>query len=133
VQKSILSSFPDADIAVSIVWIDMLETDNAAAARRAAGMMRDARVMHFHDPNQHAGQAVAQSLMPESDHAAWDIYLFYAPNAVWNALPPTPVDWMHQLSDAKDLFPQHHRTGQALVQSLDAAMTRLFPPSTQRR
>lgn len=97
VQRSILQDFPDVDIAVSIVWIDMLPTDNAAAAEQIAATIRDQRVGHFHDPrsNRLAGKAFANGLVRTGP--AWDIYLFYEKGAQWADAPPRPIEWWHQL------------------------------------
>jgi hypothetical protein len=47
------------------------------------------------------------------DGVAWDIYLFYPPQAVWADRPPEPTYWMHQLEDdwAKG---KNYRTGEDL-------------------
>ncbi len=98
VHQAVLQDFPDADIGVSIVWIDMLPTDNAAAAEQLAATIRDQRVRHFHDArsNRLAGSAFANGLVRRGP--AWDIYLFYAKGAEWTDAPPPPVEWWHQLS-----------------------------------
>ena len=50
VQKSVLRNFPDADISVSIVWIQMPGfNDNETTAKRMAGSFNDPRVKHYFD------------------------------------------------------------------------------------
>ena len=73
VLRSIIESFPDAEISIAIVWINKL----AADSREAAGMFNDPRVGQFYDPQQLSGKAVADSLGWQG-RTAWDIYLFYA-------------------------------------------------------
>ncbi len=99
VQTSILEKFEHADISVTIVWIRMLPNDTLEAASMAAGALTDSRVRHFFDPEKQAGQAIASSLRWESQTAR-DTYLFYAPGQQWEELPPPPVDYAHQLTNA---------------------------------
>jgi hypothetical protein len=123
VRTSVLEGFPDTDISVSIVWIDMLPDDSKAAATRSAQTIDDPRARHFHDPKQRSGKAIAESLGCEAE-VAWDIYLFYASGSEWVDGPPAPTDWMHQLPSAW-ADPAHFRTGDDLVNELRAAMQRL--------
>ncbi len=98
-QKSILEHFPDTDIRVSMVWIEMLPTDSFEAARKAASELTDPRVRHYFDPRtvRHAGTALADGILQPGRGPPWDVYLFYDQDAVWGAGPPPPVEWWHQL------------------------------------
>ena len=49
------------DLRVAVIWVDMLPSDDAEAARRAQVLIEDARVTQFHDPDKLAGQAWAGS------------------------------------------------------------------------
>ncbi|MFQ5944915.1 MAG: hypothetical protein ACE5NC_01520 [Anaerolineae bacterium] len=104
-------------MAVGIVWIDMLRTDRREKAERAAQMIRDPRVQHFHDPERRAGRAVAQSLGADGP-IAWDMYLFYPQDAAWEADPPTPTQWIHQLWGRRWADPSRYRRGKALREAL---------------
>ncbi len=119
VQRAIIQAYPDADISIVIVWIDMLENDYEATAQQAAARFaRDARVRHFHDPRRLAGRAIAASLGAPEDQVAWDIYLFYRPGSQWTKGPPTPAHWAHQLADSSWADPGRYRSGEPLVQEL---------------
>lgn len=126
--KSVLEDFPKADIDVSIIWIDMLRSDNAAAAAKIAKMFDDPRVRQFHDPRDSrlAGKAFAHGLIREGAGVAWDIYMFYDKDARWDEHPPKPIDWMHQLSGGRRADATRFRTGDALVEELHDTMDRLF-------
>ena len=122
-QKVILEEFPTADISVNIVWVGVLKGDGIEAARRAAeDIAADPRVRHFYDPTNRSGQAIARSLGWKWA-TAWDIYLFYEKGAEWQADPPPPTHWMHQLSYL--FWDTHLRTGDALVGELRATMSKL--------
>lgn len=132
--KSILQDFPNTDISVSIVWIDMLPADNAAAAKRAAKTLDDPRVRHFHDPRRthRAGKAFAKGLLHDGGGPAWDVYLFYSKGDQWKDRPPRPVEWLHQLSGGKRADATHFRTGKDLVDKLHEAMHKVTGDSCRQ-
>jgi hypothetical protein len=123
VREAVLEAFPDAGVAVLVVWIDMLGSDDLDAARRAARIFDDARVAQFHDPDRHAGSAAARWVTRDGS-PAWDVYLFYGPDAVWSDGPPEPRRFAHQLGRPV-ADPARLRTGEALASELHAAMVEM--------
>ena len=109
---------------MSIVWIDILPDDTREAAGRAARIIDDPRVRHFHDPEKRAGKAVAKGL-GLGGSVAWDIYLFYTSGSEWTDVPPAPIAWMHQLPPSW-ADPARLHTGDDLLRELDKAMKRLM-------
>ena len=121
-----LTARPDADIAVAIVWIDMLDSDGARPAKRAArAFAGDERVMQFHDPNKRSGMAwtqeafeghaalAASSLPPDdplapmlrargSEFPTWDCYMFYDTGVKWTDRVPTPKLFGRQVMAFED-------------------------------
>ena len=77
----------------------MLPEDSETTAQKSAAAFDDPRVQHFYDPAKSAGQAIAGSV-GWNGHIAWDIYLFYKAGPKWEAAPPRPTHWMHQLKDS---------------------------------
>lgn len=122
VQASILDAYPDADMAVQIVWIDMLPTDGRDAVVKIARMFSDPRVKQYYDVDRLAGRAISSHLLYENAGPAWDIYVFFDGEAVWGETPPKPADWMHQLSGGKRADPKRYRAGDALSRQLKASM-----------
>jgi hypothetical protein len=99
VQSSLLAALPEVAFAAALVFIDMLDSDGAAAAATAAARFSDPRVRCFHDPAHRAGRALAQSLVWRH-HVAWDCYLFYRPGVRWDGEQMLhPELWFHQLRD----------------------------------
>ena len=125
VQEAIVKGYPDADISVSIVWINMLPSDNRIMAHVRAQTMQDPRVRHFHDPKKRVGLAIARSLGGR-DKVAWDIYLFFAPGDEWDGGPPPPAWWAHQLSGSSWADPAHYHHGDDLIGQLRQAMADLL-------
>ncbi len=137
VNESVVREYPSAEVGISVVWIDILPSDDYAAAQRVAGIFNDSRVRQFHDPNRLVGDAFAKGLLEQPP--AWDMYLLYAatPQQLWVDHPPKPTDWMHQLGAAAD--PARERSGHDLVVGLYDAMSDLgfdpaieSPPSEQK-
>ena len=124
VHDIIITKFPDADIAASIVWIPILDKDSIEAASPSVKYLNDNRFQHFYDQDQIVGKEIAKSI-GWNGHVAWDIYLFYAPYAGWNNAAPVPQTWMHQLKDSW-AHKEHFRTGDGLVNELLDAMTKLL-------
>lgn len=123
VQQAVVQGFPQADIGIGIVWINMLPADNALAARLQSLRMSDPRIRHFHDPHRRAGRAIAQALGAPGQ-VAWDIYLFFSPGGEWGETPPAPIRWAHQLGDSW-ADPACYHTGGDLVAELARAMGEL--------
>ena len=76
----------------------MMGNDTYKAAEKAVGKFKDGRVRQFYDPRKAAGKAFSKSLGYDGE-VAWDFYLFYSVQSVWQELPPVPEVFMHQLRD----------------------------------
>lgn len=123
-QKEVLDAAPAADLSVTIVWLPMLDGDDAARARRAARMFDDPRVRQFYDPQRVTSLTFAREVFPTCllellqtvpkndpiydplrEHATdptpqplWDAVLFFRPGAQWEARAPTPARWTKQFA-----------------------------------
>lgn len=94
VRESVLEAYPGADLKTFVVWVDVGPRSSLEAARRRGASLADPRVSQYHDPDQLAGRAFAERLLPTT--LAWDVYLFYPPGVRWEAAPPDPLHWSHQ-------------------------------------
>lgn len=117
IRDEIIGPLPDADIRAGVVWIHMLPGDDVRTAEGASKILDDPRVTQFHDPQRRAGRAIASSL-GWVDDVAWDVYLFYPERAEWRALPPSPLEWVHQLGGWEKADPDRFRTGRNLEEEL---------------
>ena len=123
-QKSILEEFPNIEISIGIVWLNVLQGDSESSAKESARMFSDHRVRQFYDPNQYAGRAIAERVGWKGK-VAWDIYLFYPAGGEWVRRSPTPSVWMHQLRETW-ADREHFHSGDDLVKALSEAMKRLI-------
>ncbi len=105
---------------MGIVWIKMNSNDTIEVVQKAVKNFDDPRIEQFYDPLQKSGNIIAKNL-PVKAMIAWDIYLFYKNNDLWNDNIPAPVEWMHQMSDT-DNDCAHLRCGDDLVKGLYDAM-----------
>ncbi len=106
---------------MAVIWVDVLNSDDADAAQRATVLIADERVSWFHDPGQWAAREWAETLGLKD--LAWDVYLLFDAEARWNDAAPTPFQWFHQLggerADASNFRAAHslaialHETGAA--------------------
>lgn len=124
VQESVLSDFPQADVRVAFVWIDMVAGDSRATADKMAASIRDPRAEHLHDVNKAAGRVIAESL-GSAGKVAWDIYLLYPPASRWSDQLPQAIDWAHQLDETEFAGPSRYRSGAALSAKLHEWMEKL--------
>jgi hypothetical protein len=117
-----LATNPAANVAAAIVWLPMIATDEGAGVADAPSLVPDSRARHFHDPHRFAGKAIAQSLSTpgSASQTAWDMYLFYGPNARWADDPPPADAWLHQLGGPGREWadPTRYRWSETLVDGL---------------
>ena len=68
----------------------MVESDDRDAAVQMTSTYADKPIPQFWDGDRLLGFEVSRSLGIEMERAAWDIYLFYPPDAEWTdaGLPP---------------------------------------------
>ena len=124
-----LSAFPDADISVAIVWIDILRSDNREEALKATErFIDDPRVKFFYDDQKRVTGLSFMKSVPELNEGeilAWDIYMFYDADAEWvGEFPPRPDTHMYQLGGDQGKLSRNIR-GNDLVETLRATMTEM--------
>lgn len=108
-----------------VVWVNMLRFDSEKAARKAMKIFEgDERVHHFWDPEHRVGGALGTWLGWEEDDPAWDMYLYYGPEADWGESAPDPLVYFHQLSRHQD--DGHFFAGEDLTGKLRETSERLF-------
>ena len=82
----------------------MLAADNLDAAIAHEALFQDERISQYWDGERVLGRLVSRTLKLAAP-VAWDIYLLYAPGAMWKGdKMPGPAFWMHQLNERPDLF-----------------------------
>ncbi len=97
-RENVLDKVKSDDLAVLSVWMPVLKSDNAEAAKNAEPLLPDPRVIHYWDADNSLGKLYGRQLtLPRGRQLAWDIYFVYAPGVRWEDEPPAPTAWMHQL------------------------------------
>ncbi len=109
---------------MSVVWIKMMDGDTLASAQESAKRIPDPRAIHFYDPQQRAGHAIAD-LFGHADQVAWDMYLFFGREGEWQASLPSPLEYAHQLEDSDWADRAHLHVGDDLTRALHAAMDKI--------
>jgi len=143
-KKEIVEKRKDADLAVTVVWVPTIASDDEAAAVRAAGMFQDERVTQFYDPARLSGTAWSRDLFALQARSAlagdtptglpvrwletlarhpekapiWDVVFFYRKGIEWGEKVPAPTTWSKQTCfHAQD---ENGATGTFAVKSLAA-------------
>jgi hypothetical protein len=93
----VLDKVKGADLRVYAVWVPILRTDLRLAISRATARLPDERVHHFWDAEGELPRAYSRVLGLPDARPAWDVYLLFDRTARWDAEPPAPAQWMHQL------------------------------------
>jgi len=98
-RDEVLRKVADPRLRVYVVWEPILPKDRAEAVADAAAVMAgETRAVQYWDAGAVSGKAYRQSLDLPLKSAAWDIYFLYPPGVKWEADPPAPSFWMHQLN-----------------------------------
>ena len=94
-----------------VAWIPMLAGDKLAAAREAARTFEDTSVVQYWDGAQLLGLDVAHTLGVDALGPAWDVYLFFPPDARWDDHVPAPAAALAQVAGvvvaSKGVLPAH--------------------------
>ena len=85
-----LAKYPDRDVAVTVVWFNMVRTD--ARDRWPRDEIVDRRARHVWD----AGKLVGTSLGGREELASWrpvayDVWLLYPAGTTWDVTAPVPA------------------------------------------
>ncbi len=88
---------------VHVVWLPVLEEDDAEAAEIAARSIESRRVMRQYWDDDRSISSAAHTVLDLASRwrrVAWDLYLFYRSGVGWAAPLPVPDVWLHQLDIA---------------------------------
>jgi hypothetical protein len=113
----VLERIESERLRVFVAWVPMLEDDIEAALAEAISVLPDQRVTHFWDADGSL-QSFQRVLGLGDGIPAWDLYLLYESGTTWEALPPTPTFWMHQLDLGQERFLDVTKLRDALSQLL---------------
>ena len=86
-QEQILERHPDADLAVYVVWLPVLASDERFGV---ADVLVDERVRQFWDNDRLVSDEVGR-LAGVDEGLAWDVYLVFRPDATWDRRLPAPL------------------------------------------
>lgn len=99
IQNDVLGRIGDPTLRVYVAWVPILPDDSGEAAAASSALVPDVRARHFWDASRTLPPSFAPVLVLPKDWPAWDVYLAYPAGATWDATPPTPAFWHHQLGD----------------------------------
>ena len=97
VQDNVISKIASEDFVAYAVWEPILKTDDERSSRKAGTLFPDERVKDYWVQTRAVGE-LFQAPINLKGEPAWDVYLVYEPDIVWDSnAPPEPTFFMHQL------------------------------------
>ncbi|HEV2492516.1 MAG TPA: hypothetical protein VG204_05530 [Terriglobia bacterium] len=97
-QTQVFLNVSSSDVRGYVVWMPVTSFGKwEAAAHEQAWRIPDKRITRYYDAESHLGNVYAPLLHLTGSGPAWDVYMVFGPEARWNAQPPAPSFWMHQL------------------------------------
>jgi hypothetical protein len=102
VNRDLLEHSRDPRLETFVVHVPVLKPPPTAAdVPPAAELLKNSNVRHYWDPSGNFGRALSEGVDLKNGSKsvyAWDVWLIYGPDAVWQGtLPPKPLLLMHQL------------------------------------
>ena len=94
-MQRVLDRIDDESLAVHVVWIYAIRSDDYEAAIESRKLISDSRAKHYWDGDRTLGYALSPVLGTQMK-MAWDVYLAYDRGVVWDGPVPPPSDWLHQ-------------------------------------
>ncbi len=98
-QSQVLDQLDSSSLRAYVAWVPILPDDREEAARESSKLIGDSRASHFWDAEKALPPLLAPLLGLPKDWPAWDVYLAYPAGPTWEAEPPAPAFWHHQLGD----------------------------------
>lgn len=119
-----MEAYPKETMAIYVIWVPMIPSDNEAAARGASTMYADARLRQFYDPDRMTGIAFSGEVKPEqykamldpmpaehplkqhmtewlakspAERPVWDVVYTFPPGVRWTASLPKASFWTKQV------------------------------------
>jgi hypothetical protein len=89
----------DPSIRVFVAWVPILQDDKGPPDEETVALVPDGRATHYWDAEGALPKLFHPVLRLPEDWPAWDVYLVYPPSVRWDAEPPAPSYWQHQLGD----------------------------------
>jgi hypothetical protein len=99
-QREVMEKNPQKEIAVFIVWLKVLDTDNEDAVVAAMKRVPDPRAHHYWDPQRVLNAQLLDAIMFDVNVRLYDVFLLYDAEARWEKRLPRPGYWMHEFQGA---------------------------------
>jgi hypothetical protein len=98
VERHVLENILSPNLRAYVVWLPVRRAGNVeAAARQETRLVADQRASHFSAGDARLGNRYGPIIHLPEGVPAWDVYFIFGPAVHWDATPPPPTYWMHQL------------------------------------
>lgn len=94
VERYVLDTLDSKDLAVIVLWEQVLKEDSEEKAAAAAALVPDTRAIHLWTPDPTLADVFGKAVGVKSS-PAFDLYLLYPPHVTWEETAPVPARVMH--------------------------------------
>lgn len=103
VQRYVLDKISDPRLKAYVVWGPFKERETEADARLATPFVPDLRATHFWTEALAAGEVFRGALaaLGLGELSAWDSFLLYPAETLWEESPPPPAGFMNREVEGK--------------------------------
>jgi hypothetical protein len=96
-MQVLLTQHRDPNLRSYWIWGPYLRNDAEQTARNAARTYAAPSSVHFWTPAPKLAQELAGVLRFPAGRLAWEVYLLYGRDTMWDDEFPKPLFWQHQL------------------------------------
>ncbi len=107
VRENILAAYPEADVAVTAIWFNMLFSDDRN--EWDPRLLTDTRVTHYWDADRDIGAWFDQNEQQigfefTKGPIVWDSFFLFGPDSTWEAVPSDLIAYGNTVLDDKILL-----------------------------
>jgi hypothetical protein len=96
-MQTLMNEFGNREVRAYYVWAPILAGDTEETARLSAKRVPAPNSSHFWISSQKLLQDAAAVLELPAGRIAWDVFLLYRKEIMWETAFPLPTYWQHQL------------------------------------
>jgi len=119
-MQTLLVQQRDPNLRAYFIWGPYLTTDSEDIARASTQRLLAPNAAYYWTPTPRLGQELGSVLRLAGGRLAWDVYLLYRKEIIWEGRFPEPTYWQQQLdviqADPLDIIKLKGRIQQLLTQ-----------------
>jgi hypothetical protein len=119
-MQTLLVQHRNPNLRAYFIWGPYLRTDSVESARASTQRFLAPNAAYYWTATPSLGQELGSVLRLAGGRLAWDVYLLYRKEILWESRLPEPTYWQQQLdvvqADTLDIIKMEQRIQQLLTQ-----------------